>query len=473
MRKNVAVILAGGVGERFGLDIPKQFSKVAGKPVIAHTIDTFENHPEIDEIAVVVHPSYVSYMETMVLQNHWTKVKKLLCGGKERYESSLAAIRAYEIENNENVNLIFHDAVRPLISPNIISEVVNALNEYKAVDVAIPAVDTIIKVDSEVREIIEIPDRRLMWQGQTPQGFALETIAKAYRIALGDPAFRTTDDCGVVQKYLPEEPIYVVKGSARNIKLTHIEDLYLLDKLFQLNSIQISELNGFENLADKTLVVFGGNSGIGKAICNIASEYGANVYSFSRSENCTDIRKPEDIKRAFSKVAMKSGQIDYIINSSAVLRKEPFAHMKLDDILEIIETNYNGMVYISQYAYPYLRDSKGCLLHFTSSSYTLGRPYYSLYSSTKAAVVNFVQALSQEWQGDGIRVNCINPERTKTPMRERNFGREDECTLLKPEDVAKVAIATLLSNQNGRVIEVRIKNNKELKIGNEKVQDQD
>lgn len=460
MRKNVAVILAGGIGERFGLDIPKQFSKVAGKPVIAHTIDVFEKHSGIDEIAVVIHPSYVNYMETMILKSQWTKVKKLLCGGKERYESSLAAIRSYELEGNGNINLIFHDAVRPLISSDIISEVVTALNDYNAVDVAIPAVDTIIKVDSDVREIAEIPDRRLMWQGQTPQGFALETITKAYRIALEDPTFRTTDDCGVVQRYLPEEPIYVVKGSVRNIKLTHIEDLYLLDKLFQLNSVQVSEFSSFENLAGKTLVVFGGNSGIGKAIRNIASEYGANVYSFSRSENGTDIRKPEDIKRAFSEVASKSGHIDYIINTSAILRREPFAHMKLDDILEIIETNYNGMVYISQYAYPYLRDSKGCLLHFTSSSYTLGRPYYSLYSSTKAAVVNFVQALSQEWQEDGIRVNCINPERTKTPMRERNFGQEDECTLLKPEEVAKTAIATLMNNQSGRVVDVKIRKNK-------------
>ena len=69
MRKNVAVILAGGIGERFGLDIPKQFSKVAGKPVIAHTIDVFEKHSGIDEIAVVIHPSYVNYMETMILKS--------------------------------------------------------------------------------------------------------------------------------------------------------------------------------------------------------------------------------------------------------------------------------------------------------------------------------------------------------------------------------------------------------------------
>ena len=89
--------------------------------------------------------------------------------------------------------------------------------------------------------------------------------------------------------------------------------------------------------------------------------------------------------------------------------------------------------------------------------YTLGRPFYSLYSSSKAAVVNFVQALSQEWSDAGIRVNCINPERTLTEMRVKNFGMEDPKTLLTAKEVAEASIATLLSDYSGQVIDVRIK----------------
>ena len=86
---NIAVILAGGVGSRLGLNKPKQFLKVAGKTVLEHTVSVFQKHPKIDEIAIVMHHSYLAEAEAMVIKNKWTKVKKVLNGGSERYESSL------------------------------------------------------------------------------------------------------------------------------------------------------------------------------------------------------------------------------------------------------------------------------------------------------------------------------------------------------------------------------------------------
>lgn len=106
---NIAVILAGGVGSRLGLDKPKQFMKVAGKTVLEHTVDVFQKHELIDEIAIVMHASYIHDAEDMVLKNHWNKVKKVLNGGSERYESSLAAINAYTCSTgvaSTEINLI-------------------------------------------------------------------------------------------------------------------------------------------------------------------------------------------------------------------------------------------------------------------------------------------------------------------------------------------------------------------------------
>lgn len=226
---NVAVILAGGIGSRLGLSTPKQFFKVAGKMVIEHTVDVFEHNSHIDEIAIVSNPFYMAEIEALVLRNSWKKVKKILKGGKERYDSSLSAIQAY---NTPGINLIFHDAVRPLVSHRIIDDVVKALENYRAVDVALPSADTIVEIEGDFIEAI--PDRSRLWRGQTPQAFRLETIREAYRIALQDPAFKVTDDCGVVKKYLPEEKIYVVAGEEVNMKLTYKEDTYLLDKFFQL-----------------------------------------------------------------------------------------------------------------------------------------------------------------------------------------------------------------------------------------------
>jgi 2-C-methyl-D-erythritol 4-phosphate cytidylyltransferase len=452
--KYVGVILAGGFGSRFGQNIPKQFMKVAGKSIIEHTIDIFQESKVIDEIAVVVNGVFVSRIEDMALANSWSKVKKILAGGSERYHSSLAAINAYSGE--KGVKLIFHDAVRPLMSTNILYEIKLALEEYDAVDVAVPATDTIIMSQDDKRVISEVLNRKRVFQGQTPQAFSLETIKKAYEAALLDPEFATTDDCGVVVKYLPETPVYIVSGERKNIKLTYIEDLYQMDKLFQLKSSEISGNSGLDELKDKVFVVFGGNSGIGLAVKNIAESFGARVYSFSRSENNTDISKIQNIKNAFEFVSEKEKNIDYVVLTAAVLRHEAFTSMSKEDIDEVVDINYKGMIYVSLCSYEYLKKSQGQLLHFTSSSYTLGRPFYSLYSSSKAALVNFVQALAQEWHSSGIRVNCINPERTKTSMRVKNFGIEDEKTLLKADDVARNALAILLGDYTGQVIDVRI-----------------
>lgn len=454
---NIAVILAGGIGSRMGLDRPKQFMKIAGKTVLEHTVEVFQRHSQIDEIAIVMHASYVHDVEEMVIKNHWTKVKKVLNGGHERYESSMAAINAYHKQSQQkNLNLIFHDAVRPLVSVKIISDVVEALGKYDAVDVAIPAVDTVIKLDETKKYIEQIPNRNYLNRGQTPQAFKYDVIAKAYQLALQDKNLQTTDDCGIVRKYLPDVKIYVVAGGEQNIKLTYPEDVYVLEKLFQIKGTTPDEKILLEKLKNKVIVVFGGNSGIGLDIVKIAKHYGANCYSFSRSTTNTDISNISQAQKALQLVAEKEKRIDYVVNTAAILNKEPLMHLTEETINKIIEINYNGMVNVTTASYKYLKESKGQILHFTSSSYTRGRANYALYSSTKAAVVNFVQAVAEEWHQDGIKINCINPQRTKTPMRTANFGMEDEKTLLKSEDVAKVSLKTLLSNFSGEVVDIKL-----------------
>lgn len=458
MMRNIAVILAGGVGTRLGLDKPKQFMKVAGKTVLEHTVDAFQKHSAIDEIVIVMHANFVHYVEAMMLKNHWTKVKKILNGGQERYESSLVAIRAYEkCKDKENINLIFHDAVRPLVSKKIIDDTVEALEKYDAVDVAIPSADTIIKLDSSMEVIDSIPDRRRLNRGQTPQGFKYPVIARAYRLALQDPNMQTTDDCGIVRRYLPNVPIYVVRGAEQNVKLTYPEDVYVLDKLFQLKSTQTDTHVDLTQLKNKVMIVFGGNSGIGSDMVSIANRYGARCYAFSRSLTNTDISDVNSIKNALHHVYEKERKIDYVVNTAAVLNKEPIMHLNVETMKSIIDINYHGMVNVTVCSYKYLMESKGSILHFTSSSYTRGRANYALYSSTKAAVVNFVQAIAEEWDQDGIKINCINPQRTKTPMRTANFGIEPDDTLLKSEDVALVSLKTLLSNFSGEVVDIKIK----------------
>ena len=127
MRKNIAIVLAGGIGSRLGLSTPKQFFKVAGKMVVEHPIDAFESNPHIDEIAIVSNPFYIADFESIIIKYGWKKVKKILNGGQERFHSSLSAIQAYEVSD---VNLIFHDAVRALVFTRILNDVIKALETY-------------------------------------------------------------------------------------------------------------------------------------------------------------------------------------------------------------------------------------------------------------------------------------------------------------------------------------------------------
>ncbi|HLS30456.1 MAG TPA: bifunctional cytidylyltransferase/SDR family oxidoreductase [Flavobacteriaceae bacterium] len=455
MSNTIAIILAGGFATRMGLELPKQFLKVAGKSVLEHSVAAFEKHPLIDEIAIVCQSTYIPLVEEYVTKNKWTKVKKILHGGEKRYHSSLSAIKAYQQQTD--TNLLFHDAVRPLVSQRIITDTIDALANYEAVDTAIPAVDTIIELEEDLELIDNIPERKYFWLGQTPQAFKLEIIKEAYDLAFKDPDFKATDDCGVVKKYLPETDIYVVKGDQQNIKLTYKEDIYLLDKLFQLKTTDIHHRSDLSDLSKKVIVVFGGREGIGAQIVEICKTENIKVYPFSRGLNQVDVTQEASVKKALQEVYDKEGKIDAVFNTAGLLSKEPLNNMSVLQIDKIIDVNLNGVIHVARAAYPYLLESKGDLVFYTSSSYTRGRPNYSVYSATKAAIVNFVQAVAAEWDADGIRVNCINPERTKTGMRTSNFGEEPDDNLLCPKNVAHISLSTLCTNLNGQVIDIKVK----------------
>jgi len=225
---NIAVVLAGGSGQRFGYSLPKQFLQIAGKTVIEHSIEAFEKNSGIDEIAVVMHADYLSQMQEIIDRNRWKKVRKLLPGGSERHLSTLAAIKAYE--NRTEANLIFHDAARPALSQNIVNEIVNALQTHFAAAVAIPATDTIFEVSDDGTVITAIPKRKRLRCAQTPQGFRLSVIQNAYQKALQDKDFESTDDCGVLIRYCPEIPIFIVPGEVSNMKITYPEDIVTMEK---------------------------------------------------------------------------------------------------------------------------------------------------------------------------------------------------------------------------------------------------
>ena len=248
---NIAVILAGGIGTRVGGTLPKQLLPLAdGRSVLEHAVSAFEQADCIDEVCIVMHPDYIMHAEQMLLANAWQKVRHIIPGGKERWESSVNAIRQVRgerlevkgketncqlpIANSHNtVNLLLHDAARPFVSQDIIARICEALEEHEAVTVAIPSTDTVYEMaDSKVARI---PQRSTIMRAQTPQAFRLELIAEAYTKALGvdsltaaacaEAHLPATDDCGIVHEHMPHIPIYIVLGEEQNKKITFKEDI--------------------------------------------------------------------------------------------------------------------------------------------------------------------------------------------------------------------------------------------------------
>lgn len=226
---NVSIILAGGIGARVGGKTPKQLLPLEdGRSILEHSIDAFESSPCIDEIAIVMHLDWMEEARRLCERNTWRKVTTIIPGGNERWESSWHAILAYMTDQrpstiDQRLNLWFHDAARPFVSQRILADIAAALETHEAVTVAIPVTDTLYRTEDGI--VREIPNRKEFMRAQTPQAFRLSLISDAYMKALAEDEVIATDDAGIVRKYEPRHPIFIVQGDEQNRKITYREDL--------------------------------------------------------------------------------------------------------------------------------------------------------------------------------------------------------------------------------------------------------
>lgn len=231
---NIAIILSGGSGRRMGGTLPKQFIEVEGRTILEMSIEAFHRHQDIQGVMVVSNADYLDRVEALVEKNaeRWPKMIGITVGGKERSDSSRNALAFLEQRGlvTPETCVLIHDAVRPLVSERIITDVCQTLQEYGAVDVGIPATDTMIMTTPDGKRIAAMPDRSTLMRVQTPQGFRFDVIKEAYRRAADDATFHPTDDCGVVFRYMPDEPMALVAGDVDNIKITFPQDLKFLEE---------------------------------------------------------------------------------------------------------------------------------------------------------------------------------------------------------------------------------------------------
>ncbi len=223
---NFGVILAGGVGSRMCMaDMPKQFLPLGNKPIIIHTLETFLTCTELDKIYIGVHGDWVDHMRGL-LDTHVPAVKtriSVVTGGRDRNESLLNVITAIEEDFGESDDhiIVTHDAVRPFVTLSMIRENIACAKKYGAVNTVTPAVDTIF-TSTDGKVISHIPDRAQLYHAQTPQSFHMSLLKTLYLSLSEEEKGSLTDACKIC--VVRDHPVYLVKGSYTNIKITTPED---------------------------------------------------------------------------------------------------------------------------------------------------------------------------------------------------------------------------------------------------------
>ncbi len=232
---NIAIIFAGGVGQRLSNgenSLPKQFLKINDKPIIIHTLELFEEHDMIDKIYIAIHPDYYDYMQDLVKHYYITKTAGIVKGGATGQDSIYNALKLAQSENNDDSIVLIHDGVRPNITRDVISENINCAKTKGNAITCTSCFETILVSENGINPE-HVPYRKHTYAAQAPQSFHLGEIIKAHEYTRKiNPQYTDIVDSCTLFKTL-NKPTYMIKGNRGNIKITTIEDLYILRALIR------------------------------------------------------------------------------------------------------------------------------------------------------------------------------------------------------------------------------------------------
>ncbi|MCD7872829.1 MAG: 2-C-methyl-D-erythritol 4-phosphate cytidylyltransferase [Clostridiales bacterium] len=228
------VILAGGIGSRMGGEKPKQYLNLKGKPIIIYTIEKFFTCPDFEKVIVLCPEKWVEHTKNLIKKYIAPADGKVIVteGGNTRNETIMKAVDFIESEGtlDENTIIVTHDSVRPFVTHRIIKENIEACRKYGACDTVVPATDTIVESADE-KFISGIPNRKIMYQGQTPQSFKALKLKKLYSTLSDEEKGILTDAAKIF--VLKGEKVALTDGETFNIKITYPYDLKIAKSLLE------------------------------------------------------------------------------------------------------------------------------------------------------------------------------------------------------------------------------------------------
>lgn len=228
---NIALVIAGGVGARMGQDIPKQFINVHDKPVIVYTLEAFQNHPEIDAIEVVCLDGWHDVLRAYAKQFGIAKLEKIVSGGKNGQDSIRNGL--YDLAeryNGDNDIVLIHDAIRPMLLPEIITDNIKVCRKYGNAITVVPCTAAMLKTYDSISTNEQVARDNLKIT-QTPQSFYIKDIVEAHKEALSKGITNSVASCTMYIELGRE--LHMSKGSEKNLKLTTTEDIEIFKALLQ------------------------------------------------------------------------------------------------------------------------------------------------------------------------------------------------------------------------------------------------
>lgn len=419
---NVAVILAGGVGRRFGANIPKQFMSLNGKMVIQYSIDAMRESGVIDYVVVVTSRGWFDYLQKL------TGVDRIVGGGVNRTDSVYNGLLACPVDTRY---VLFQDAGRPFIQREHIKKCIQELQkgEVSYVGTVEEITDALVEVD-EAERIRNTLFRESVRLYQTPEAFDYPTMLKHYA--------NLTENFTDIATPLVNAGLFgkVITSPDINTKITFARDLARAEQAIKYVDYIVRD----PQVLGKRILLLGGHGGIGSEIRKQLESAGAMVCSPTRKE--VDLSNPNFTLK---------GTFDCVIHCAGSYATDAEGLTAQYD--KVMNVNFRSVVKLTELSLKGLVKRGGNLVFIGSTAASKGRQGISVYSSSKAAVNTLVEAMCDTLKKErDIKVNVVAPAKVGTKLQSHINPKSDLSKMMKPSEIARIIISYVDVPFTGQIV---------------------
>jgi 2-C-methyl-D-erythritol 4-phosphate cytidylyltransferase len=411
--KSIGIILSGGTGGRFNATIPKQYMSLNGPLIIQYVINAFQESKLFDEIIIVINKQYIKLLKNV-------DSVQFVDAGKTRNESIQNGLNACPDDTDY---VLFHDAARPFIKAEDLSQYLDALKDCDAAITSIKITDAMFP---------KFEDRTRHNLIQTPEAFRFKTLIEIFN--------KNNIDCIAIYQHLISSNIDLIELTHQNMKITYAQDLYVAEQLMKYKEVT----KRISDVKNKDILIFGGTGGIGNALTKQLKELGANVISLGSLN--MDLSQSyihlEDLPKS-----------DCIIYSAGTYTTDSEGLIANYD--KIMNVNFRSIVYIVENIERLLNPG-GSIIILGSTCAAFGRPGIALYSASKSALNGFVEAISPSLTKKGFRINVICPAKVATPLQKHINPDANQKEMIQPDDLAKIIIGYINIEKTGQIVYIRV-----------------